>query len=93
MSVNQLVSLVEEIAGITLTRFYAPDAPIGVAGRNSDNTRIQAELGWAPSIALREGMEKTYKWVYDAYLRRYAGKLGPREAAPRGAHVKAPSAS
>ncbi len=88
VSIDQLVSIVEEIAGIRLTRYYDSDAPIGVAGRNSDNTRIQERLGWEPSGALRDGMEKTYKWVYDAYLRRYAGKLGPRAEAPRGAHVR-----
>jgi nucleoside-diphosphate-sugar epimerase len=88
VSVNQLVSLVEDIAGISLTRYYAPDAPIGVAGRNSDNTGIRAALDWSPSVPLREGMEKTYKWIYDAYLRRYAGKLGPRPGAPQGARAR-----
>jgi nucleoside-diphosphate-sugar epimerase len=87
VSINQMVSLVEEIAGVELTRYYNPDAPIGVAGRNSDNTRIQEALGWEPSTPLRDGMEKTWKWVYDAYLRRYAGRLGPRAAAPLGAHA------
>ena len=68
-----------------LTRYYAPDAPIGVAGRNSDNTRLREATGWEPSISLRDGLEQTYKWVHDAYLRRYGGRLGPRAAAPRGA--------
>jgi len=88
VSINQLVGLVEEIAGVQLERYYAPDAPLGVAGRNSDNTRIRAHLDWEPSISLREGMERTYKWVHDAYLRRYGGGLGPRAAAPRGAHTR-----
>jgi nucleoside-diphosphate-sugar epimerase len=68
VSINQLVSIVEEIASIELERHYQPDAE--------------------PSIPLRDGLEKTYKWIYDAYLRRYAGHVGPRSAAPRGAHVK-----
>jgi GDP-D-mannose 3', 5'-epimerase len=88
VSVNQLVTLVEEIAGLPLERFYDPDAPIGVAGRNSDNTRLRAALGWEPAITLREGLEKTWKWVHDAYLRRYGGRLGPRTSAPRGAHTR-----
>jgi GDP-D-mannose 3',5'-epimerase len=87
VSINQLVSVVEEIAGVSLERYYAPDAPLGVAGRNSDNSAIREQLGWEPSIALRTGLEKTYKWVHDAYLRRYGGRLGPRPAAPRGAHT------
>ncbi|NOX31103.1 MAG: NAD-dependent epimerase/dehydratase family protein [Actinobacteria bacterium] len=65
VSINQLVSLVEDIGGITLNRSYKTDAPQGVRGRNSDNKMIKAELGWAPSVSLREGMEQTYKWIYD----------------------------
>jgi len=87
VSINQLVDVVEEIAGVRLTRYYAPDAPVGVAGRNSDNTRLREATGWEPSISLRQGLERTYKWVHDAYLRRYGGRLGPRVAAPRGAHA------
>lgn len=65
VSINRLVDLVEEIAGVKLARRYKLDAPQGVRGRNSDNTRIRAELGWEPSIPLREGLEKTYRWIYD----------------------------
>jgi len=65
VTINQLVDMVEEIAGIKLTRKYNLDAPKGVRGRNSDNTLIKQKLGWAPPIGLREGMEKTYRWIYD----------------------------
>jgi nucleoside-diphosphate-sugar epimerase len=65
VSVNALVALVEDIAGVRLKRRYNLNAPKGVNGRNSDNTRIQRLLGWAPSTRLREGLEKTYAWVYD----------------------------
>jgi nucleoside-diphosphate-sugar epimerase len=65
VSINQLVDIVEEIAGVRLKRTYNLRAPKGVTGRNSDNTRIQKTLGWQPSISLREGMEKTYRWIYD----------------------------
>jgi nucleoside-diphosphate-sugar epimerase len=88
VTINQLVGLVEQIAGVELTRYYEPDAPIGVAGRNSDNTCLRAATGWEPSVSLREGMEKTWKWVHDAYLRRYGGRLGPRAETPRGAHAR-----
>ena len=63
VSINQLVDIVEDIAGIKLERHYNLDAPKGVNGRNSDNTLIKAKLGWAPSISLRDGMEKTYDWI------------------------------
>ena len=88
VSIDELVGIVESIAGIRLTRYYDPDAPIGVQGRNSDNTRIREALGWEPAVALRDGLEKTYKWIHDEYVERYGGGLGPRVAAPRGAHVR-----
>ncbi len=65
VSINRLVDIVEEIAGIRLTRRYKLDAPKGVRGRNSDNTLIQKKLGWEPSIRLEDGMEKTYRWIWD----------------------------
>jgi GDP-D-mannose 3',5'-epimerase len=65
VSINQLVDIVERIAGITLERNYKLDAPKGVRGRNSDNTLIKQKLGWAPSIRLEDGMSKTYAWIYD----------------------------
>jgi len=68
VTINQLVDIVEDIAGMTLRRTYNLDAPKGVNGRNSDNTRIQELLGWQPSIRLRDGMEKTYAWIHDQYV-------------------------
>lgn len=65
VSINTLVDIVEDIAGIKLKRRYNLDAPKGVRGRNSDNTLIRKYLGWEPSVPLREGMEKTYAWIYD----------------------------
>jgi nucleoside-diphosphate-sugar epimerase len=63
VSINQLVDIVEDIAGVKLQRKYNLSAPKGVRGRNSDNTLIKARLGWAPSTPLRAGMEKTYAWI------------------------------
>lgn len=65
VSINGLVDIVEEIAGIKLGRKYDLDAPKGVRGRNSDNTLIKKYLGWEPSIPLRTGMKKTYDWIKD----------------------------
>ena len=65
VSINRLVDIVEEIGGVRLKRSYNLKAPKGVNGRNSDNTRIQQILGWQPSICLRDGLEKTYAWIYD----------------------------
>jgi nucleoside-diphosphate-sugar epimerase len=65
VTINQLVDIVEEIAGIKLKRSHNLKAPKGVNGRNSDNTLIQKLLGWEPSISLKSGLEKTYRWIYD----------------------------
>ncbi len=65
VTINRLVDIVEEIAGVRLARHYKLDAPTGVRGRNSDNTKIRRELGWEPSIPLTVGLEKTYRWIYD----------------------------
>lgn len=65
VTINQLVDIVEGIAGIRLTRRFNLDAPRGVRGRSSDNTLIKQKLGWAPSIPLVEGMQKTYRWIHD----------------------------
>jgi GDP-D-mannose 3', 5'-epimerase len=65
VSINGLVDIVQGIAGIKLRRKYNLSAPKGVNGRNSDNTLISKLLGWAPNIRLREGLEKTYAWIYD----------------------------
>ena len=72
VTINRLVDIAEKIAGVQLKRRYNLNAPKGVNGRNSDNTRIIAELGWEPSIRLRDGMEKTYHWIHDEYVRKYA---------------------
>jgi GDP-D-mannose 3',5'-epimerase len=65
VTINQLVDVVEEIAGARLKRRYNLAAPKGVNGRNSDNTLLAKMLGWEPSVPLRTGMERTYRWIYD----------------------------
>jgi nucleoside-diphosphate-sugar epimerase len=65
VSINQLVDLAEEIAAVKLNRTYDLDAPKGVRGRNSDNDLIKNALNWAPSISLKEGLTKTYEWIYN----------------------------
>jgi len=65
VTINQLVDIVEGIAGVRLKRRYKLDAPKGVRGRNSDNTLIQERLGWTPSVKLADGMRKTYEWIFE----------------------------
>lgn len=82
VSINQLVDIVEDIAGIKLKRNYNLDAPKGVRGRNSDNTMIRELMDWEPSVTLREGMEKTYRWIYDQMVDRYPARTKGRASAP-----------
>ena len=76
VTINQLVDLAEDFAGIKLKRNYDLTAPKGVNGRNSDNTLIQKHLQWEPDTSLRAGLEKTYRWIYDQYLARERGEPG-----------------
>ena len=65
VTINQLVDIVESIAGVKLRRRYNLGAPKGVRGRNSDNTLIRQKLGWAPSVRLEDGMRETYEWILE----------------------------
>jgi nucleoside-diphosphate-sugar epimerase len=76
VTINQLVDLAEDLAGIKLKRNYDLTAPKGVNGRNSNNTLIQKYLQWEPDTSLRAGLEKTYRWIYDQYLARERGEPG-----------------
>ncbi|MFN3193525.1 MAG: NAD-dependent epimerase/dehydratase family protein [Aureliella sp.] len=75
VTINGLVDIVEEIANVKLNRSYKLDAPKGVNGRNSDNTFIQNQLGWAPATKLRDGMEKTFRWIEKEFIRQKSGEI------------------
>jgi len=81
VTINRLVDIVEEIAGVALKRRYNLHEPQGVRGRNSDNTLVREVLGWEPSTTLEEGLEKTYRWIYDDLVAR------ARRRVPSPAHV------
>jgi GDP-D-mannose 3', 5'-epimerase len=74
VSINELVSKVQKIAGVTLEREYDLDAPRGVAGRNSDNTFIKQVLNWQPDTPLDRGLATTYEWIKQQYDARKQGK-------------------
>ncbi len=79
ISIDNLVGMVEDIAGVKLTRTYDLNAPKGVAGRNSDNTFIRQVLDWEPQTTLRAGMERTYAWIAQQFADRKAGKRVVRD--------------
>lgn len=68
VSINQLVDIVEAIAGVKLKRVYNLSAPKGVNGRNSDNTKIRSYFNWEPSTPLQTGVAKTYEWIESRML-------------------------
>jgi GDP-D-mannose 3', 5'-epimerase len=74
VSINELLSKIEKIAGVTLDRKYDLNAPKGVAGRNSDNTFIQQVLKWEPDTKLDVGLAATYQWIGQQYALRKEGK-------------------
>ncbi len=74
VSINELLSKIEKIAGVKMNRKYDMNAPQGVAGRNSDNTFIQQVLGWEPGTSLNKGLAVTFKWIKEQYDARKAGK-------------------
>jgi nucleoside-diphosphate-sugar epimerase len=83
VSINQLVDMVEEIAGIKLKRKFDLSAPKGVNGRNSDNTLIKKYLNWEPNVPLRTGLVKTYAWIHDQYMARQRGRpVAQQKASP-----------
>jgi nucleoside-diphosphate-sugar epimerase len=74
ISINDLARMAMDIAGKKLEIKNVP-GPLGVMGRNSDNRLIREKLGWAPSRPLREGMEKTYRWIEEQVR---LGKTDPK---------------
>ena len=74
VSVNELLGVIEDVAGFKVERRYDLTQPLGVGGRNSDNTMIRSILGWEPSTPLREGMARTYAWIEQQYALRKAGQ-------------------
>lgn len=83
VTINQLVDIVEDIAGIRLVRAYNLDAPQGVRGRNSDNTRLRRELDWEPRIPLREGLRYLYDWIWTMMSFSDEGSRGHRRPVGR----------
>jgi len=63
VTINQMVEILDSIAGTRVERIHDLSAPKGVRGRNSDNTKVLKELFWSPTISLRKGLETTYEWI------------------------------
>ena len=69
VSINQMINIIEDIADYKVKRDYQLDKPKGVRGRSSDNSFVNQKIGWKPKLSLKEGLEKTYKWIFDEIVR------------------------
>ncbi len=80
VTINEMVDIVSRVAGKTVGRRYDLSQPQGVRGRNSDNTRLRAVLGWEPGTSLEDGLERTYRWI-ESQLRSRNSITEPSRAA------------
>tara|TARA_B110000116_G_C16757693_1_gene546764 strand:- start:587 stop:1579 length:993 start_codon:yes stop_codon:yes gene_type:complete len=74
VSINQLIDIISEIAGVEVEREHNLDAPQGVRGRSSDNSLILDKLKWEPEIDLKTGLVKTYAWIEEQIEREAIGE-------------------
>ncbi len=68
VSINQMIGIIEEISDFKVNKKYLLDKPKGVRGRSSDNINLKNQLNWVPSISLKSGLKKTYKWIFDQII-------------------------
>ena len=74
VSINQLIDIISEIAGVEVEREHNLDAPQGVRGRSSDNSLILEKLNWEPEVDLKTGLVKTYSWIEEQIEREARGE-------------------
>lgn len=72
VTINGLLDVIENIAGVKVERSYQLDKPQGVQGRNSDNMLIKQKLNWEPSTSLQDGLSQTYRWIEQEFLKAKA---------------------
>ena len=65
VSINQMISIIEDISNYNIEKNFQLDKPLGVRGRSSDNTKIKEVLSWEPEVSLKDGLTKTYNWIYN----------------------------
>ena len=79
VTINQLADMVAEVAGVRIVKKHVP-GPMGVRGRNSDNTLLRQVLGWEPRISLEEGLARTYRWIEGQVAARHQESVGAQAA-------------
>ena len=68
VSINQMIGKIEEIADYKVERKYDISKPKGVRGRSSDNSLINSKINWSPKFSLKDGLERTYSWIYNSIV-------------------------
>jgi len=76
VTINELADMVAEIAGVRIVKKHVP-GPLGVRGRNSDNTLVRQVLGWEPEISLEQGLARTYTWIEQQVREHMQGLAKP----------------
>ena len=74
VSINELIDMISDIAGVKVERNHDLNAPQGVRGRNSDNSLILEKLSWEPEVDLKTGLAKTYAWIEEQIAREARGE-------------------
>ncbi len=80
VTIDQLSDMIAAVAGIRMNKRHVA-GPQGVRGRNSDNTRLRAVLGWEPAISLEEGLSHTYRWIEEQVRRTGIDAIAPLQSA------------
>lgn len=65
VTINQMIEIIEEIADYNVKKKYQLNKPKGVRGRSSDNSFVNKKIGWTPVFSLKEGLTRTYNWIYE----------------------------
>jgi GDP-D-mannose 3',5'-epimerase len=81
VTINELADMVAQIAGVKIAKKHVP-GPMGVRGRNSDNTLLRKVLGWEPEISLEQGLARTYTWIEQQVRKKIQESATPEVAKP-----------
>jgi UDP-glucose 4-epimerase len=62
IDLNGLFTLIEQVTGRPLRRSYDAGRAVDAPSVRMQAIRAHKTFGWAPEIALREGLERTWRW-------------------------------
>lgn len=62
VTINQLAEVIADQTNKSISLDHIT-GPIGVMGRNSENSLVTKSIGWSPKVSLVDGLAKTYQWI------------------------------